>query len=68
MDINEAEKIIQKQAEIFEQTFDYLKTIKQSGIEPNYKDMMKGWQYRIIISPINMFIGYHVYQQILKLF
>jgi hypothetical protein len=27
MDINEAEKIIQKQAEIFEQTFDYLKTI-----------------------------------------
>lgn len=50
------------------QPFDYLKTIKQSGIESNYKDMMKGWQYRIIISPINMFIGYHVYQQILKLF
>ena len=50
------------------QPFDYLKTIKQTKIEPNYKDMMKGWQYRFIISPINMFIGYHVYKHILRIF
>ena len=50
------------------QPFDYLKTIKQTGIEPNYKDMMKGWQHRIIISPINMFIGYHIYKIILDNF
>ncbi len=44
------------------QPFDYIKTIRQTGIEPNYRHIMKGWYYRAMITPINMFIGYNVYQ------
>ena len=34
MDINEAEKIIQRQAEIFEEKFDYLRSIYEDPIVP----------------------------------
>ena len=44
------------------QPFDYIKTIRQTGIEPNYRHIMKGWYYRAAITPINMFIGYNVYK------
>ena len=53
---------------ILSQPFDYIKTVKQTGIKPNYKHLMRGWQYRVIISPINMFLGYHVYRLIMKNF
>lgn len=44
------------------QPFDYIKTIRQSGIKPNYNHIMSGWYYRAMITPINMYIGYHVYK------
>jgi len=47
---------------IASQPFDYIKTIRQSGIKPNYNHIMKGWYYRAAITPINMFIGYNVYK------
>jgi hypothetical protein len=34
MDINEAEKVIQKQAELFEEKFDYLRSIYEDPIIP----------------------------------
>ena len=46
---------------ILSQPVDYIKTIKQTGLKPHTNNYMIGWQYRAIISPINMFIGYHIF-------
>ena len=46
---------------ILSQPFDYLKTIQQTEITANFKHLMNGWYFRAIITPLNMFIGYHIY-------
>ena len=47
---------------LLSQPFDYIKTMRQTGIEGEYKNMMRGWQYRIAITPLNMLIGYNIYK------
>ncbi len=47
---------------LLSQPFDYIKTMQQTGIEGEYKNMMRGWQYRIAITPLNMLIGYNIYK------
>ena len=47
---------------ILSQPFDYIKTIQQTNIKPDYTNIMRGWQYRIAITPLNMMIGYHIYK------
>ena len=50
---------------LLSQPFDYIKTMQQTGIKGEYKNMMRGWQYRIAITPLNMLIGYNIYKWII---
>jgi len=46
---------------IISQPIDYIKTIQQTGIKPLIYNYMNGWQYRALISPISMVIGYNIF-------
>ena len=47
---------------LLSQPFDYIKTMQQTGIGGDYSNIMKGWHYRIAITPLNMLIGYNIYK------
>lgn len=47
---------------ITSQPFDYMKTAQQSSISMRACDVMKGWQFRAFITPLNMLIGYNVFK------
>lgn len=47
---------------LLSQPFDYIKTMQNTGMAGSYTNIMRGWQFRMAITPLNMLIGYNIYK------